>query len=222
MYQNQKVGFILLSGGQGLRFGSTTPKQYLLLEGKPLALHSLKTFERCVEIDEFVVVCAEEFQSLFTQEASRSLQFAPPGQRRQDSVENGLKVLSEDIEIICIHDAARPFATSAMLTDVLEAASMYGASAVGMPVKSTLKECDENGIVIETLNRSKVWEVQTPQVLARELLEKGLEIAIEEEFTATDDTSLAELCGAAVKIVRGSYANIKITTPEDLAAYANV
>lgn len=222
MYQNQKIGFILLSGGQGLRFGGSTPKQYQLLEGKPLALHSLNTFQKCVEIDEFVVVCAEQYQSLFTDDALRNLLFASPGIRRQDSVENGLKALSEDVEIVCIHDAARPFSTSAMLIDILEASCLYGASAVGMPVKSTLKECDENGFVIETLNRSKVWEIQTPQAVKRELLERGLIIASEEDFTATDDTSLAELCGASVKIVQGSYANIKVTTPEDMAAYANV
>ncbi len=226
MFQKEKVGFIFLAGGQGLRFGGATPKQYQHLQGRPLALYAFHTFQQCSEIDEFVVVCAEEFQPLFLSEASRDIKFSSPGNRRQDSVENGFKALTKDVEIISIHDSARPFSTILMLKQVLEAAQIHGASAVGMPIKNTLKECNENGIVVQTLNRSRCWEIQTPQALRYSVLKNGLEIAGNEGLMVTDDTTLAELNGTPVKIVEGSYSNIKITTPEDLIAaellYANV
>lgn len=212
----RRVGLILLAGGQGSRFGGDTPKQYLLLKGKPLALHSFHLFQGCEEISEIVVVCAKEFEALFLEHATRPIVFAEPGERRQDSVANGFQELSKEIELVCIHDAARPYPTKQMFIDVLCAAETHGAAAVGMPVKYTIKDCDGEGLVMETPDRARFWEIQTPQALRQPILLEGLVKAREEEVAVTDDTSLAELVGSKVKIVKGSYRNIKVTTPEDL------
>jgi 2-C-methyl-D-erythritol 4-phosphate cytidylyltransferase len=211
-----KCAFILLAGGQGTRFGSDLPKQYTDLKGKPLVLHAFEVFQQCEQIDEIVVVCGKEYQSFFSDVAKKPIKFAASGHRRQDSVENGFKEVSADADIICIHDGARPYPTKQMVVDVLDAAHTYGAAAVGMPVKFTLKDCDGEGMVVSTPDRSRFWEIQTPQALRRALLTDGLALATKAGLTVTDDTSLAELMGAKVKIVPGSYSNIKVTTPEDL------
>lgn len=213
----RNVGLILLAGGQGVRFGGAVPKQYMMLKGKPLAVHAFHLFQECFEIAEIVVVCAEDYRQLFLEEATRPVKFALPGSRRQDSVENGFKALSDTVELVCIHDAARPFPTKQMVSDVLDAAEIHGASAVGMPIKYTLKDCDGQGIVVETPDRSRFWEIQTPQALRCPILKEGLAVARQEGVTVTDDTSLAELVGSKVKVVNGSYRNIKVTTPDDLA-----
>jgi 2-C-methyl-D-erythritol 4-phosphate cytidylyltransferase len=216
MYQNRKIGLIYLSGGQGLRFGGSTPKQYLQLKEKPLALHAFHVFQAAEEIDDFVVVCAPEFQKMFLDVACRPILFAQPGLRRQDSVEKGFKQLSSHVDLVAIHDSARPFSTTKMLLNVLDAADRFGAAAVGMPIKYTLKDCDENGMVLQTPERSRFREIQTPQALRYEILKEGLVKSGQDQITVTDDTSLAELVGSTVKIVEGSYHNIKITTPEDM------
>lgn len=212
----RKIGLIYLAGGKGLRFGTDIPKQYLQLDGKPLALHAFESFQQCSEIEEFVVICEPEFRALFSKNALRPIVFALPGKRRQDSVENGFRVLSSDVGIVAVHDAVRPFSTGKMIMDVANAAETYGAATTGMPVKFTLKECDPDGFAVHTPDRSRYWEIQTPQAVRYEILEKGFHKAMEEGLTVTDDTSLAELIGAKVKVVQGAYNNIKVTTPEDL------
>lgn len=212
-----KCALILLAGGQGSRFGGDLPKQYTCLKGKPLVLHALEVFLECDQISEIVVVCGNEYRTVFAGLSQRSIKFASPGLRRQDSVENGFKEVSADADFICIHDGARPYPTKQMVADVLEAAQAHGAAAVGMPVKFTLKDCDGEGMVMSTPDRSRFWEIQTPQALRRDLLTDGLALATKAGLTVTDDTSLAELVGAKVKIVPGSYGNIKVTTREDLS-----
>lgn len=208
-----KAAAILLAGGVGSRMQSSTPKQYLLLKNKPLILYAFESLQMTPEISEIVVVCEEEYQELFP---TTGVTFASPGKRRQDSVANGFQAITTTPNTICIHDGARPFITQKMTHSVIEAAFKHGAATTAVPIKFTIKECEENGFVKRTPNRDSIWEIQTPQALKPDLLSKGITYANKHALTVTDDVSFAELQKAPVKLVEGSYDNIKVTTPEDL------
>lgn len=210
---------ILLAGGMGTRMQSPTPKQFLSLGEKPIALHSFELFLSIPEIDEIVVVCAPDFQESFQSTSKKPVLFALPGARRQDSVYNGLQVSTHSL--ICVHDAARPFIDKELVLRVLEAGKEHGAATVGMPIKFTVKESDAQNFVQNTPDRTKIWEIQTPQVLHREILNSGFEYANKHNLTVTDDTSLAELIGKRVKLVEGSHINLKVTVPADLVIANN-
>ncbi len=207
-----KCTVILLAGGIGSRMKSEMPKQFLPVGPKPIARHSYDLFVQHPLVDEIVVVCSEEYRHHF----DPTVTFALPGARRQDSVFNGFSAIKSSPELVCIHDAARPFIDSEMISRAITAAEEHGATTVGMPVKHTLKQHDGQQQVTGTPDRSLFWEIQTPQVIKRELLAKGFEKAQREELTVTDDVSLVEQLDQPVKLVEGSYQNIKITTPNDL------
>lgn len=207
------ISLILLSGGKGTRMGSALPKQYLPLHGKPVALHSLDLFVHHPAIEEVIVVCALPYREIF---ADYPVRFAEPGKERQDSLYNGLQQLSHACEWVCVHDAARPLVTSEMITTLIAEGKKVGAACLGMPTKWTMKEADREEHVAQTLDRSKIWEIQTPQLVRRDLLEEGFAHAKAHGICVTDDVSIVEEIGHPVKLVRGSYKNIKITTPEDL------
>ena len=209
-----KIGAILLAGGRGSRIGTTTPKQFLHLQGKPLALYSLEVLASLLQVVEIVVVCPQEYRSLFSHYPVR---FALPGEQRQDSVYNGLCQVSDTIEWVAVHDAARPFITSSMVQNLFDEGKEIGAASLAMPTKNTLKEIQSGKRVSRTLNRSQIWEIQTPQFLKKQILEAGFSYAHTHQISVTDDVSLAELIGHPVHLIRGSYQNIKITTPEDWA-----
>jgi 2-C-methyl-D-erythritol 4-phosphate cytidylyltransferase len=211
-----RTSAILLAGGQGSRMNSKIAKQYLELNDKPLILYSYETFLESPEIDEIVVVCSPEYQRLFHQNTNKRVVFALPGERRQDSVYNGMMAASADASFICVHDGARPFMTLEAITKVLKAANSAGAAAIGTPVRYTIKQVDRGLNVQCTPDRSTLWEMQTPQVVAKEVLVKGFAHAKLHGITVTDDVSLAELVGNKVKLVEGSHDNIKITVPSDL------
>ena len=135
---------------------------------------------------------------------------------------NGFKKTAPESEWIGIHDSARPFITSEMARSVIAAAREKGAAALGMPIKFTVKECDAEGWVRNTPSRDALWEIQTPQVIRRDLLQKGFDRADQLKVTVTDDVSLVELLSQPVRIVKGSYNNIKITTPEDFLAAESI
>ncbi|MEC7838553.1 MAG: 2-C-methyl-D-erythritol 4-phosphate cytidylyltransferase [Chlamydiota bacterium] len=214
----RNVSAILLAGGHGTRMNRKTPKQYLKLRGKEIATYSLECFSTVAAINEIVVVCHDEYIPIFNKIVPEmNLTFAQPGKRRQDSVYNGFKALKHTENVICIHDTARPFINKQSIDEVINAAVEYGAAALAVPMKCTVKQTDSHGFVTNTPNRSQLWEVQTPQVLTSELLDRGFTLANQRKVTVTDDVSLAELSGAPVKLVMGEYNNIKITTEEDLA-----
>lgn len=217
MQDDKNVAVILVAGGIGSRMQSAVPKQYLQIKSRPIADYSFALFTSMPEVSEIVVVCAKEYQSYFQNADNKlTITFAEPGLRRQDSVYNGLQAIQTDASIICVHDAVRPCINSHLVRRVIQAAKEYGAATAAMPLKFTLKQSDENGFVQKTLDRSSLWEIQTPQVIKRALLEKGFEKANREQITVTDDVSLIELLGHPVKLIEGSYSNIKVTSPEDL------
>lgn len=192
------------------------PKQFLPLMDKPIALHSFELFASFPGIFEIIVVCDPIYQSLFPPVEFPSILFASPGPRRQDSVFNGLVKISDQADLVCIHDSARPLLFRRDLEKVILEASKHGAAFLGVPIKPTIKQIDNEGFVAKTLDRSSLWEVQTPQIIAPSLLKKGFQQAEQMDCLVTDDVSLVELLGHPVKIVQGSYQNVKITTSEDL------
>ncbi len=207
---------MFLAGGMGTRMGSTVPKQYLMIHNKPLALHSFEIFASIPEVQQIVVVCEPFYEELFKPyQGNKSLLFARPGLRRQDSLWNGIQLLQDD-PLVCVHDSARPFIDVSLIRRVVESAEGMGAAAIGVRVKATIKVCNSEQMIVNTPERSQLWEMQTPQVVRLSLLKEGFAIAQERHMTVTDDVALAELAGRPAKVVEGSYINIKVTTPEDL------
>lgn len=211
------ISLIFLAGGQGNRMKAATPKQFLPLKGKPLARHSFELFLTLPMIQEIVVVCAENYESLFPE----ATLFAHPGQERQNSVENGFQRVTQKADYVLIHDSARPFVEKKDVEKLLEEGIPVGAATLGVPVKYTIKQIGIDQAVEKTLDRSSLFEIQTPQLLKSSLLRQGLDLANQKNLILTDDVALAELLDHPVKVVTGSYQNLKITTPEDLR-YAKV
>ena len=215
------ISLIFLAGGQGNRIGTALPKQFLPLDGKPMARHSFEMLFSLLAIDEIIVVCEETYTSYFPEATT----YASPGKERQHSVESGFQKVSETCDYVLIHDSARPFIQKEDVDKLLTEGIPLGAATLGVPVKYTIKQTFPDQTVQNTLYRSQLFEIQTPQLLKRDLLKRGLEVANEKNLILTDDVSLAELIGHPVKIITGSYQNLKITTPEDLefaAHYAKV
>ncbi|XP_040383775.1 2-C-methyl-D-erythritol 4-phosphate cytidylyltransferase, chloroplastic isoform X1 [Oryza brachyantha] len=217
--KERSVSVVLLSGGQGKRMGASMPKQYLPLLGLPIALHSLKTFCQMKEVKEVVVVCDPGYKDVFEDSIENvqiPIKFALPGKERQDSVFNGLQEIDGGSELVCVHDSARPLVSSEDVKKVLEDAAVHGAAVLGVPVKATIKEADNDSFVVKTLDRKTLWEMQTPQVMKPNLLKDGFELVKRDGLEVTDDVSIVEYLKHPVYITEGSYTNIKVTTPDDL------
>jgi len=214
---------VIPAGGQGKRMGRGAPKQFALLGGMPILMHTLRKFLESDAIDEIVlVVPAADVpyvrdlvrESRLPEKVSLIL---PGGRERQDSVRNGLRGLRADHDIVVIHDGVRPFVTDALIRTAVAEAGQEGAVSAGIPVKDTIKRVDGQGYVGETLIREGLWQIQTPQAFRRDLLADAYRKAYEDGFYGTDDTVLVERMGIRVKMIPGAATNIKITTPEDLA-----
>jgi 2-C-methyl-D-erythritol 4-phosphate cytidylyltransferase len=218
------VSVILLSGGSGKRMGAPIPKQYLELRGKAIATHSMATFARMPEVGEIVVVCDPAWRHVFEPVVATELTprgkkhaWALPGAERQDSVASGLAQVSSGSAIVAVHDSARPLVTADDAARCIKDAFECGAAVLGVPCKQTVKEVDaKTGLVARTLDRSLLWEVQTPQCVRPDLLRRGFAYVDEKKLAVTDDVSVVEALGEPVRITRGCYTNIKVTTPEDM------
>ena len=219
---NLKFNLVFLAGGNGSRMASELPKQYVAILQKPIWYYSLRQFLSLPSIDLVIIVCEPQYQRQFTEMfPRRQFRFALPGSRRQDSLHSGLSAL-QDLELIdypvCIHDAARPLVDSKIIAEVLASTLKYGAAACGVDLKSTIKKCSKENMVIKTLSRDNLREIQTPQaVKCGKILLEALEVADKQKITVSDDVSLVELLNLPVNITKGSYLNFKITTKEDLS-----
>ncbi len=211
-----KTGVVIIGAGSSQRMGMD--KMFISLSEKPLLAWSVDVCQSCEMVDQIVVVLNESTLDLgWTLVAERGwskvVEVCLGGDRRQDSVRQGLNKL-KGCDWVVIHDAARPFLTLDLIRDGLEAAQPTGAAVVAVPVKDTIKLGGSDMMVKGTLNRQELWAVQTPQVFRFDIIAKAHE-QIEGDFT--DDASMVEQLGYKVKLYMGSYDNIKITTPEDLA-----
>lgn len=217
-----KVTAIVLAAGSGKRMNSKVHKQYLLINEKPVLYYSLKAFEES-SVDEIVLVvgadeieyCKKEIVELFG--FTKVCAIVEGGKERYNSVYEGLKAAGET-DYVLIHDGARPFLTQDIIERTIISVAQYGACVVGMPVKDTIKIVDDETFAKETPDRTKVWQVQTPQAFSYELVYDAYTRMLAGDDTGiTDDAMVVErMTDYKVKLIEGSYRNIKITTPEDL------
>jgi 2-C-methyl-D-erythritol 4-phosphate cytidylyltransferase len=210
-----KTVAIITAAGYGRRMGK--PKQFIEIGGKPILEWSLSAFEAAEFIDEIILVVNEEgIDQARKFKASKLKQVVAGGKERQDSVYAGLKALPEEVGIVAIHDGARPFVSSEIIENAVAEAKECGAVVVGVPVSDTIKAVDSRRLTVNhTLKREELWAAQTPQVFKRDVILRAYEEG-KEKYRVTDDAMLVEKIGIPVKMVMGSYRNIKITNPEDL------
>lgn len=202
--------------------GASIPKQYLELRGRPIATYSLSMFANMPEVGEIVIVCDPSWRDVF-EKVFPSLpkhiktKWALPGPERQDSVFNGFSEISPSAALVAIHDSARPLVTAKDAAKCMADGVEVGAAVLGVAVKPTIKEVDKGMMVVKTLERSKLWEVQTPQCIRPALLREGFDLVKSKGLEVTDDVSIIEALGKPVRITPGAYTNIKVTTPDDMS-----
>ena len=212
---------VIVSAGRGSRMKADINKQFLKLQNKEVIAHTIDKFYNNENIGEIIVVVREDEAEFFKiniieKYGYKNIKIAFGGSERQDSVYNGLKMVDENCKIVLIHDGARPFVNNETIDSAIESAKENKCVIVGVPVKDTIKVIDENNNVCDTPDRITLWSIQTPQVFDYSLIMKAHEKAREDNYYGTDDSMLMEYFGQKVKVVEGSYNNIKITTPEDL------
>lgn len=218
------VSAIVLAAGKGSRMKSDKAKQFLEINGKPMLYYSLKVFDASV-VDEIVLVTRSSDIDYVREEIVEKYGFqkvrriVSGGKERFNSVNNGIKACDKRNKIIMIHDAARPCISNRMILDSISAARRYKACTVAMPVKDTIKVVDEDGFAVDTPDRRTLYQIQTPQTFDRKTLEEAYErLRISGDTDITDDTMIVErYLDISSKMIEGSYENIKVTTPEDIA-----
>lgn len=221
MDNNIYVSAVIVAAGASSRMKSSKSKMLIEINGKPVIYHTLKAMERCDLINEYIVVCRdeerEEFSSIVTMPVFTKFKcLAKGGITRQNSVFNGTVAVSRKTTHILIHDGARPLVTQKEIENTINSAIKFGAAAVGVKVKDTIKIIDENNIVKSTPNRENLIAVHTPQCFERSMYMNAINKAFNENKLFTDDCQIIENIGKNVYITVGEYTNIKITTPEDL------
>lgn len=217
-----KTSVIIPAGGIGKRFGSTIPKQFVDLAGVPILIHCIKLFDKIDEIENIVIAVHSEWYS-FTKEivskhdCVKVKEVVIGGIERQDSVYNALHSKHvDDSEIVLVHDAVRPFASENLIRTVIETADESGAAVPAIKPYDTIKEISNKGVVVKTIDRSKLRTIQTPQGFWTDILKNAYEKAQTSNFIGTDSSSLLEFIGFKVTVIDGEDSNIKITTPFDL------
>ena len=214
-------GVVIVAAGTGSRMNMGINKQFIKLEGKEIIAYTIEKFYNNSNIEDIVVVVKEDESEFFKKEILdkynfKNVKIAYGGKERQDSVYNGLKLLDEKCDVVLIHDGARPFVSDKIIDKSIEEAKEHKAIVVGVPVKDTIKVIDNDKNIVDTPNRSVLWAVQTPQTFDYNILIDAYKDAFKNKFYGTDDAMPVERIGYKVKMLEGSYNNIKITTQEDL------
>lgn len=213
------VTAVIVAAGNSTRMGGVN-KQFLLIDGVPVLIRSLLAFAECDFINEIVISAREEdipkmYSMIREYRVLKVKEIVKGGETRQQSVFNAIRVSSPFSEYFAIHDGARPLVSEKEIADTVRTAFETKAAATAVRLKDTVKIADENGMIISTPDRSKLWAVQTPQVFERRLYLSAID-AVKDSENFTDDCKLIEEYGAQVRLVEGSYDNIKITTPGDI------
>ena len=213
------VGVVIVAGGSSTRTTGSELKQFRWVAGKPMLLHSLQAFMSRRDVLSVVCVIPKDFVAdpppwIFQCDIDRLL-LSIGGETRTDSVRNGLEDLPDEASIALIHDAARPLVDDAVVDRVIAKAREGDCAVPGLPIIDTVKEVDEQGTVVRTMDRSRLWRVQTPQAFPRATIERAHREARKEKATATDDAALCERIGARVAIVPGNPRMMKVTTEND-------
>lgn len=215
------VGVVIVAAGSATRTGSSELKQFRWVAGKPMLLHSVQAFHARPDVAMIVCVLPRAFAGdpppwLFQSDPDRLL-IATGGRERGESVYNGLEDIPEEVSVVVIHDAARPLVDNDTIDRVIAEARAGRGAVAALPVVDTLKEADEEGRILRTVPRERLWRAQTPQAFPREMIEQAYVQARAAKITATDDAALCERLGMAVVVVRGSERAMKITEPSDFA-----
>lgn len=212
---------IIVAAGKSERMGSNTDKAFLSLGSKPVIAWSLLAFEQCPEIDQIVLVVRKD-QLLATKSVvqmfgiSKIRAIVAGGGRRQDSVQNGMKEMDPDTRVVIVHDGARPCVTPELIVETIKSAKRNGCGIAAARVWDTIKYVERGMTVDHTVDRTKLWSVQTPQAFNAELLRRAYAAVEAQKVTVTDEASAVELIGDPVRLVEWLRPNIKITTAEDL------
>ena len=220
-------GVVIVAAGTGSRMNMGINKQFIKLEGKEIIAYTIEKFYNNSNIEDIVVVVKEDESEFFKKEILdkynfKNVKIAYGGKERQDSVYNGLKLLDEKCDVVLIHDGARPFVSDKIIDKSIEEAKEHKAIVVGVPVKDTIKVIDNDKNIVDTPNRNVLWAVQTPQTFDYNILIDAYKDAFKNKFYGTDDAMLVERIGYKVKMLEGSYNNIKITTQEDLSVGSQI
>lgn len=216
------VSAVILAGGSGSRLESTVKKQFLSLNNKPVLYYSIDTFQRSVSVDEIVIVLPADSMDYYSDKIAPLGQFpkvrqiARGGQRRQDSVFNGISIVSENTDIVLVHDAARPLVDTETIDRVAGQTMVSDCAICAVHINDTVKQTGHNGLIEKTISRDNLWLAQTPQGIKHDLLKRAFKHVQSNNLTVTDEAGLVELIGITPAVVQGSKYNIKITTSYDL------
>ena len=212
---------VIVAAGKGTRMGPDVDKLFLEVAGRPVVAHTWQRFDGAACIGDIIVVVRDGMQSAFEELAqqcgfNKSYRLIVGGKERQDSVANGLAALSDSAEVVAIQDGARPCTSAALIEATIVAARETGAAVAAMPVTDTIKESVDGQLVARTVDRSKLWSVQTPQTFRVEVIRMALAEVRQRGLHVTDDTAACELIGQPVRLVCGTSPNPKVTVPADL------
>ena len=212
---------LIVAAGRGTRMGANIDKLFLEVAGQPVIAHTWKKFDSADCIDEVVLVVRAGMEEVFREiggnlALKKPHQFVVGGAERQDSVWNGLQILGDKAEVVAIHDGARPCIAHELIEQTIRAAKEIGAAVAAQRVTDTLKESNDSATIARTVDRSKLWSVQTPQAFRVKVIREAIAAARERGLNLTDDTAACELIGQPVKLVESKHPNPKVTVPGDL------
>ena len=215
------VTAIVLAAGQSMRMGGGPNKQFIELLGKPLVYYSLAAFEQCRLVDAIIMVRRPDYARQAEQIAraygfQKVVAFTDGGVERQNSVWNGLEKCDPATDVVVVHDGARPLVTPALIESTIASAQAHGTGIAASKVVDTIKEAHADKTVVRTVDRTKLWAVQTPQTVGLPLLREAYSKVFEKQTVVTDEAAAVELLGRKVHLVETPFLNLKITTPADL------